>query len=142
MISQNKAKGFPLVELLIVIVVIAILAAISIVAYNGITQRARDTQRATDAGNLAKAIINYNAAKDGEWLDATAIATGNKLDSWKDPEISASILHNVQSSAPDKDHLQVEACTAGGASSQTGAKVRYYKEADTAHPGEIQAGSC
>ena len=36
--SKNKVKGFTLVELLIVIVVIAILAAISIVAYNGMAR--------------------------------------------------------------------------------------------------------
>lgn len=36
----RKSTGFTIVELLIVVVVIAILAAITIVAYNGITQRA------------------------------------------------------------------------------------------------------
>ena len=38
-----KQKGFTIVELLIVVVVIAILAAITIVAYNGITQRAKES---------------------------------------------------------------------------------------------------
>lgn len=37
---QNTKKGFTIVELLIVVVVIAILAAISIVAYTGIRERA------------------------------------------------------------------------------------------------------
>lgn len=41
-------QGFTLVELLIVIVVIGILAALVIVTYSGIQQRARDTERKTD----------------------------------------------------------------------------------------------
>lgn len=39
-----KQKGFTIVELLIVIVVIAILAAITVVAFNGVQQRARNSQ--------------------------------------------------------------------------------------------------
>ena len=54
-----KEKGFTIVELLIVIVVIAILAAISIVAYNGIQQRARDSQRQSDIATIAKALELY-----------------------------------------------------------------------------------
>lgn len=45
---QSDRDGFTIVELLIVIVVIGILAALVIVTYNGIQQKARDTKRKTD----------------------------------------------------------------------------------------------
>lgn len=58
MSTENKVKksGFTIVELLIVIVVIAILAAISIVAYNGIQQRAKASKRDADISQIEKAI--------------------------------------------------------------------------------------
>lgn len=56
---KESSKGFTIVELLIVIVVIAILATISIVAYTGIQQRARDTQRKNDLAQIAKALQIY-----------------------------------------------------------------------------------
>ncbi len=49
-----KQKGFTIVELLIVVVVIAILAAITIVAYNGITNRTKDTAVKADIENGVK----------------------------------------------------------------------------------------
>ena len=52
-----RNKGFTIVELLIVIVVIAILAAISVVAYNGVQQRAAVSKRESDLASLYKAII-------------------------------------------------------------------------------------
>lgn len=58
--------GFTLVELLIVIVVIAILAAISIVAYNGITQRAYHNRATSELSSIAKAVALYRADK-GEY---------------------------------------------------------------------------
>ena len=54
MINRTNKRGFTIVELLIVIVVIAILAAISIVAYNGIQQRARDSERQSDINVMQK----------------------------------------------------------------------------------------
>lgn len=56
---KTKYAGFTIVELLIVIVVIAILAAIVIVAYNGIQARARDSLRIQDLKNIAKALEAY-----------------------------------------------------------------------------------
>lgn len=54
-------SGFTIVELLIVIVVIAILATISIIAYSGIQQRARDSQRMADLVAIGKAVELYRA---------------------------------------------------------------------------------
>lgn len=52
--AKTKNPGFTIVELLIVIVVIAILAAITIVAYNGIQSRSHDTVVRSDLANFAK----------------------------------------------------------------------------------------
>lgn len=57
--SLSPAKGFTIVELLIVIVVIAILAAITVVSYNGITSRARYTQIAQVVNEYVKVLALY-----------------------------------------------------------------------------------
>lgn len=52
-------RGFTIVELLIVIVVIAILAAITVVAYNGIQNRAKDTQTDGSVSQIKKLLEHY-----------------------------------------------------------------------------------
>ena len=59
---NKKAQGFTIVELLIVIVVIAILAAISIAAYTNIQQRAKSTAIINAARQSLKMIQAYIAA--------------------------------------------------------------------------------
>lgn len=54
-------RGFTIVELLIVIVVIGILAAITIVAYNGIQTKANANSSLSDLANFNKLIQLYQA---------------------------------------------------------------------------------
>lgn len=56
---QKRATGFTIVELLIVIVVIGILAAIVIIAFNGVQQRARNSQTISAVREYAKIYTAY-----------------------------------------------------------------------------------
>jgi type II secretion system protein G len=58
---RKNNRGFTIVELLIVIVVIGILAALVVVTYNGIQQKARDTERKTDVNALHGQLEAYQA---------------------------------------------------------------------------------
>lgn len=70
-VSKTKRSGFTIVELLIVIVVIAILAAITIVAYNGVQTRARDATRSDGLRAIQDALELYKA-DNGTYPVATA----------------------------------------------------------------------
>jgi len=59
--AKQKQSGFTIVELLIVIVVIGILAAITIVAYNGIQSRSYNAAVQADMRNIANQIEQYRS---------------------------------------------------------------------------------
>ena len=74
---KNKS-GFTIVELLIVIVVIAILAAITIVAYNGIQNRAMDTKIKNMVTSVGKSLLlekvdGVTPAAVGYWGNANGV---------------------------------------------------------------------
>ncbi len=56
---KYKQNGFTIVELLVVIVVIAILAAIVTISYGGISARARDTVRIDEISKIRRALELY-----------------------------------------------------------------------------------
>ena len=74
--AKTNKSGFTIVELLIVVVVIAILAAITIVAYNGIQQNSRYSVMKSDIATYNKAILMYQA-KYGNYPYNNAGPAGN-----------------------------------------------------------------
>ena len=70
--TLQKDKGFTIVELLIVIVVIGILAAITLVAYGNITTRANANAAKANAANVAKVAEAYNADEANTTYPTTA----------------------------------------------------------------------
>lgn len=56
---NSKTLGFTIVELLVVIVIIGILAAITIVSYTGMTKKANEASLVSDLGSAKKQIALY-----------------------------------------------------------------------------------
>jgi prepilin-type N-terminal cleavage/methylation domain-containing protein len=72
---KRSGSGFTIVELLIVVVVIAILAAITIVSYNGITQQAKNTSMLASIDAYTKGLQLYKA-QNGDFPAIVSAETG------------------------------------------------------------------
>ena len=77
--TKQSNKGFTIVELLIVVVVIAILAAITIVSYNGISDRAAQTALQAEIRNATQKLSLYGVDGTTEF-PATLAEAGIKSD--------------------------------------------------------------
>lgn len=108
---KNKQQGFTIVELLIVIVVIGILAALVVTTFSGIQQKARNTERETDIKAIHGQLEAYYA-QNGRYptLDnmndsgtATAFVEtslkGLDRESLKDPKSNAADTYDLGAAA-------------------------------------------
>jgi type IV pilus assembly protein PilA len=73
----KKDRGFTIVELLVVIVVIGILAAITIISYTGVTARAKTAQAASNAAAAQSVAEAMNADNSNYPLTAASFQTGS-----------------------------------------------------------------
>ena len=75
---MKSKKGFTLVELMIVVVIMAILVAVAVPIYNAVTENARKKTCATNRRNIVSQITN-NAMSDTTILKAN-LAAGTTFD--------------------------------------------------------------
>lgn len=85
---ENKSSGFTLVELLIIIVIIGILVAIIVAAYNGIQSRAHDAAVKNDLRGYAGKLQTYYA--ENGMYPPSAVMTSLQLKATKDSYKKAS----------------------------------------------------
>ncbi len=131
---RQTERGFTIVELLVVIVVIGILAAITIVSYNGITTRASTAGAQSAAQSVINKIEIYNAER-GTYPYQISDLTTDTTTSYYIPSAITFTLSTTQPATPSV--LRFEKCGTGSPATQsdissvnnniTGIRVYYWK---------------
>lgn len=110
--KMKDERGFTIVELLIVIVIIAILAAITIVAYNGIQARANTSAAQSAANTMLKKVEAYNAIKSEYPKSATTFVTNMASDSTS--TLTGTGIGIYDGTTASKTNLKISLCGTTG----------------------------
>ena len=130
MISLKKRQsGFTIVELLIVIVVIGILAAIVITTYSGIQAKARNAKRETDIQSLQTQVEAFYS-QNGYYPNAY------DLNSW------AFIAANMKSLATSAEQDPSSTCTLPSATNATGNCISSAAPAAKSYSYQVTPSTC
>ena len=79
---MKSKSGFTLVEIIIVLTVIGILAALVIVSYGNVQAKSRDTKRVSDLQNIADAISTYRVKFGNDIATGSGCGSGGNGSGW------------------------------------------------------------
>lgn len=140
---KTNQRGFTIVELLIVIVIIAILAAITIVAYNGIQNRAKNSAASGLANNLIKKAEAYYTI-NSQYATRVKLTSNQSPTSTTNGSGGAEAALDTNTAAATvgtapTDEKQVQYLVCG----TTGARIVYWQSGGntTVHLGDATASS-
>ncbi len=142
---KTKSQGFTIVELLIVVVVIAILAAITIVSYNGITSRANASSAKSTASTVQKKIEAYNAEVGNYPTAESNLTAANQSYTLDAATIGATDPSASTSGTKGTGYVRVQACSTGAVTTSTvrGARITWYDyEKTSSQLTTIDVGDC
>lgn len=142
---KNRQSGFTIVELLVVIVVIGILASITIVAYNGVTARAKTTKAQAMASVVIKKAEGYNGLVGsypaGTMTATTGFSVASPSDSSSSLQGSGVVFGTITSGTAPANENTIEyiPCTT---TSGANAVVSYYNYSTNLKVSQTIGGSC
>lgn len=146
MSKKTTAKGFTIVELLIVIVVMGILATIVIVTYQGVQDKANTTKNQSNAKEVIAKAEAYNSLETGYPTDVAVFSADDadstvKLSGEVTGVLNLSTATNGAASTYTKEtrkNIYYRVCTTDG--SDTGIRVEYW-DYDKKQSANIDSGS-
>lgn len=146
--AKRSEQGFTIVELLIVIVIIGILAAIVIVAYTGITQRAKASSAQSNAKSILDLAEVINADNGSYPANKAALDTGSTTS--KTPS-GVTVIDGTAAGITDSTNentIWYKANATSGAciaytdpSKAAGSRITYLYAGD-GKTGNVTAGTC
>ena len=146
--SMTNNKGFTIVELLIVVIVIAILATITLVSFNNVTSRANQSAADSAVATFSKKAELYLAdGPTGKYPIAAADLSGAASSTtYQLPATSFAYAAASTLTADDKNKVTVVTCPASAtAATITGLRVSAWKFSGTGSGAAAEAkvlGTC
>ena len=96
--ALKNRKGFTLVELMVVVVIIGILAAIAVPVYNKTTDKANQSAVEANLRTIDGAIMQYQASSDTTAAPVKADLEGDYIANW--PTGPDGVTYSINAAAP------------------------------------------
>jgi prepilin-type N-terminal cleavage/methylation domain-containing protein len=142
LVDKKRRAGFTIVELLIVIVVIGILAAIVIIAYMGIQERARSTKFGADVRAIISKAEAYKVLNDvyPNGVDNTCITFSPNPEATLPQNITVFYFHFPAAQPSDLDYNTVVGGATDGYTSVPGCPATPVFGATYCDPSDLGGG--